>query len=86
MASGIDIPVGLLARSVHRTIQNHEENKSSSNKTAIKLWLQARKAPDKMTVLSDVMKAVDGYKDTDMVPVSGRLLYNIASVVGAEMI
>ena len=83
--SGIDIPVGMLARSIHRTIQNHEEHKTSSDTTAIKLWLQARKAPDKMTVLSDVMKAVDGYKDTDMVPVSGRLLRDIATALGNEI-
>lgn len=40
---------------------------------------------DKMTVLSDIMKAVDGYKDTDRVPISGRLLRDIATALGNEI-
>lgn len=46
---------------------------------------KTRNKLDKMAVLSDVMKAVDGYRMTDTVPISGRLLYNIAAVLGDEI-
>lgn len=32
---------------------------------------------NKSTILEDIAKAVEGYKETDMVPISGGLLYNI---------
>lgn len=36
---------------------------------------------DKSSVLEDIAKAVEGYKETDMVPISGGLLHNIARIL-----
>lgn len=36
---------------------------------------------DKTSLLEDLAKAVDGYKETDMVPISGGLLYNIYRIL-----
>lgn len=40
-----------------------------------------RNIPDKSSVLEDITKAVDGYKETDMVPISGGLLYNVYRIL-----
>ena len=46
---------------------------------------KTRSTPNKMTVLSTVIKAIDGYNETDMVPVSGRLLRDVADVLKDEI-
>ena len=46
---------------------------------------RTKSAPDKMAVLSTIMKSLDGYKETDMVPVSGRLLQDVADVLRDEI-
>lgn len=40
---------------------------------------------DKSSVLADIAKAVEGYKETDMVPISGGLLYNIARILKEQV-
>lgn len=40
-----------------------------------------RHIPDRESVLNDISKAVAGYQETDMVPISGRLLYDIAAIL-----
>lgn len=44
-----------------------------------------RDLPDESTILEDIAKAVDGYKETDMVPISGGLLYNIARILQRQI-
>lgn len=40
---------------------------------------------DKSLVLEDIEKAVNGYRETDMVPISGDLLYNIRRILKEQI-
>lgn len=40
---------------------------------------------DRTSLLEDIAKAVDGYKETDMVPISGGLLYNIYRILKEQI-
>ena len=101
LPDGSEPPIDVLADKIHMIIRHYENPDRLRCKEEIipdcvncdtigidsdgKWCPRTKSAPNKMAVLSTVIKTLDGYKETDMVPVSGRLLQDVAYVLKDEI-